>query len=474
MKELISVLLGYATIFIYIFVLIYKVGNSVKRRFDVETSRKVVHISLFMVWVLIAIFLRDTVHQIIIPICFLILNSISFKFKVFDSIERDVDNHFGTIYFAVAVGAVMTAAYIDPALFPYTGIAVFALTFGDGFAALVGHHTNSPKIHKGKSLFGSLACFGAIFIATIILKFVFSLEITIFNIFVLALLCTIFELVGFGLDNFFITIPALIMSYYLSTMSNPLFFASVYIAIAIFLIVFFTGAIDYPGAITSMCMVFCFGYFGGYGAMFFLIGAYFAIYVISIVSRKIKKDNQKTQRGIVQILINGGLGTFVLIVSHLISSQGILASALVVIAGCFIDSVSSDIGTLSKKMPYDILSKKHVEAGMSGGVTTLGTVSALIASAVCAVAICGICHMNFLWVLIVTPLIFLQTVVDTVLGSTIQAKYACSKCGKQIETPYHCDRLAIFKRGITVVNNNAVNLISSFIIMIISLFVLAL
>ncbi len=475
MKDLMNVLLGYASIFAYIFVMIFGVGNLIKKRFDTETSRKIIHISLFMVWVLIALFLRDTVHQIIIPICFLILNGLSFKLKLFGSIERESENHFGTIYFAAAVTAIMTVAYIYPVLFPYTGVAVFALTFGDGFAALVGHYTKSPKIYRNKTLFGFLACFVATFISVLALKFICSLEITIFNVAVLSLLCAILELICFGLDNFFITIPILVVSYFLSVVSNPWFYGSIYISIAIFLIVFFTGAIDYLGSLASACIVFCFSYFGGYGPLIFLLATYFTIFIISIISRKIKGNNKKkSQRGLVQILVNGGLGTFVLLVSHHLSSRQLLTTALVIIAGCFVDSISSDVGTLSKKKPYDIIKRKHVDTGISGGVSVLGTISALIASLACAFAICEICKLKFIAVLLFTPLIFLQTIIDTILGSTIQVKYQCTKCSKIIEKPMHCGSSAIFKRGVSAINNDMVNLISSFIIMLLSLFILAL
>lgn len=50
---------------------------------------------------------------------------------------------------------------------PAASIAIYALAFGDGFASLVGKFAgrHRPAIMRGKSIEGSLACFGAVFFA---------------------------------------------------------------------------------------------------------------------------------------------------------------------------------------------------------------------------------------------------------------------------------------------------------------------
>lgn len=467
MKDLINVLIGYASIFAYIFVMIFGVGKLIQKRFDTETSRKIIHISLFMVWVFIDLFLKNSIHQIIIPVCFLALNILSFKLKIFKSIERESGNHFGTIYFAIAISAIMALAYFFPVLFPYTGVAVFALTFGDGFAALVGHHTKSKKIYRSKSILGFVACFVATFISVLVFKYIYSLQISILNIAVLALICAILELVCHGLDNFFITFGILLASYYLSVSSHFWFFASVYISLAIFVIVFFSGAIDYLGSLASMVIVFCFSFFGGYLPLAFLLITYFIIFAIGIISRLIKKEKKKKRpRGLVQILVNGGIGTMLLLLAYYFHSLQFQVGALIVISGCFVDSISSDIGTLSRKKPYDPILKARVEPGISGGITLLGTLSAVLASFLCAFLICWVCNLKWFALFIFAPLIFMQTIIDTILGSTVQAKYVCDECGKKIESQVHCDSSAIYKTGVRFINNDMVNFISSLILTI--------
>jgi uncharacterized membrane protein len=102
-------------------------------------------------------------------------------------------------------------------------------------------------------------------------------------------------------------------------------------------------------------------------------------------------------------------------------------------------------------------------------VSFLGTFAALLASFLCGFLICYICNLKWFALPIFAVIIFLQCIIDTILGSTVQVKFICDKCGKSIEKPVHCDSSAIYKSGVRFINNDVVNLISSFIIMLITL-----
>ena len=60
-------------------------------------------------------------------------------------IERnnEEDNHKGTIFFAMGITALMVFALIWPQTIMATGLATFALCFGDGPAALIGTHAKN-------------------------------------------------------------------------------------------------------------------------------------------------------------------------------------------------------------------------------------------------------------------------------------------------------------------------------------------
>ena len=101
------ILAGYLIIFAYIFFLVIVVGSILNKYFNVEISRKVIHTGLFIVWVFIDIFLKNTIHQVIIPIIFIIVNYLSYKFKIFKNMEREDENQPGTVYFSIGITIIM-------------------------------------------------------------------------------------------------------------------------------------------------------------------------------------------------------------------------------------------------------------------------------------------------------------------------------------------------------------------------------
>lgn len=461
------IILGYAVILCYVFALIFLLGPLVVKAAGGETSRKIIHTMLFMVWVFIDLFFKNTIHQIIIPVIFFVLNTLSYKFKIYKSVEREENNHLGTIYFAVAITVVMTLAYFFPALYYPSGAAAFCLTFGDGFAALIGYNFPSRKLRGGKSILGFFSCFAASAVCLTAFRLIYWPELTISAILILAGAAAISELIGNGLDNFTVTFVAFGLSYLLTAFGSPAMFWGLGLAVAVFFLVYLSGAITYYGSLLAMVMVFCFTYFGGLDGILFLLSTYFAIFAIGLVRKKRgvkQEDGEKHGRGFVQILINGGLGTLFVILYGLFRQDWLLAVAMVSIGGNFTDSVSSDVGTLSKEKPYDPFRRETVDPGLSGGTTRLGTTAAAVASALVSTQITYAFDSPRPVKYLFTLLVFAQSLLDTFLGSAIQVKYRCPVCGRITERATHCGAATEYHRGVRWVNNNAVNLISSTVI----------
>ena len=459
-------IIGYAVILSYVFFLIFAVGPAVKKRTNQETSRKIIHTALFMVWVFIDIFFRLTVHQIIVPVVFLILNALSYKFDLYKSVERQENNHMGTIFFAIAILVVMTIAYFQPDFYLPSGVAAFCLTLGDGMAALVGYNTQSPLLRAHKSVNGFLACALSSALALVFFRLVWWPDLPWADIALLAVFCAVMELTEKGWDNFTVTWGVFGMSYLMRRLPDADLRVALIYALAVFLIVCFSRAIDYPGSLLAMVIVFCFRFFGGISGIVFLLGTYFTIFGINKIAKagKGKADRPKAERGWRQILINGGLGTLFMILYGTTKQDWCRALSLVSVAGCFIDSISSDIGSLSPRLPYDFLRGAHVPAGLSGGVTALGTLSALAFSLLIGLY----AHLCVPFSLVVSALIagfsFLQTILDTVMGSLLQVKYQCGGCGALTERKEHCRAETVYFSGVRWIDNNVVNLFSSMLV----------
>lgn len=234
-----SIVLGYAITGGYVLLLIYLVGPVILKLSNLETSRKVIHTMLFMVWVFINRFFRGTVHQVLIPVLFLILNTLSYRFHLYRTVEREDNSSMGTIYFAIAIGIIMTISYIFPETHFATGIASFCLTLGDGFAGIVGYNLPSPKIRNKKSLAGYLANITACIIGLLIFNAAYSLKLGFAAIIVISGLSGISELVDHGLDNFSVTFLTFIAGY-MALEHYPGILSSLAAAELVFHIVFFS------------------------------------------------------------------------------------------------------------------------------------------------------------------------------------------------------------------------------------------
>lgn len=463
------ILKGYLIIFTYIFALIFLVGPLIKKVTNLETSRKIIHIFLFMVWIFIDIFMKNTIHQVIVPIIFLILNSMSYKFKIYKSIERENKNHFGTVYFAIAITIIMLISYIYPKFYYSSGVATFALTFGDGFAALIGYNTNTKKICKNKSISGFISCFIATLFSLFIFSCFYNIPINFIMCLVIGIAVAIFELVGKGFDNFSVVLVSFVISYLFLNYSTSILLISIILSEIIFMVVFFSKSIDYYGSILSMFIVFSYMYFGGVLGISILLFEYFFIFFISILRKKLNKRKNKDSRKFLQILINGGLGTLFVILYGVFKDINLLIISIIQVSGCFIDSVSSDVGTLSKNDPYDIFKHKKIEKGISGGMSILGTVSALLCSILISLTLYLVLNLRILDLIFIALIIFGQTIIDSLLGSVLQVKYKCVKCGNLNEKGKCCNTISKKISGISWINNNMVNLMSSIIITLISI-----
>ena len=467
------VLLGYLLIFMYVFFLIFIIGNILNKYFNVEISRKVIHTSLFFVWILIDIFLKDTVHQVIVPIIFIIVNYLSYKFKIFKTMEREEDNQPGTVYFSIAIAVIMFISLIFPETYYCSGIATFCLTFGDGLAAIIGKNTKSKLIRNKKSLNGFISCFVFSTIATYLFGYFYNLELTILMCISIGMGAAIFELVDRGLDNFSVVGITFFLSFIFLNYNIPNFLFSIILSELLFIIIFFAKGLSYWGTILAMFMCVSYMRFGGIFGISILLSLYFFIFFISKLKKIFKISKKKENaRTFLQVLINGGLGTLFIILYGIFNKKYLFIVSIVSLGGCFIDSISSDVGVLSKNDPYDFVKMKRIPKGISGGISFLGTLSALISSFVIAFVTYKYLNLSYLYLFLITSLIFLQTIVDSILGSLFQAKYKCVKCKIMTEKKEHCDKKTKLIEGISWVNNNMVNLISSVITTLIAFLIL--
>ena len=156
-----------------------------------------------------------------------------------------------------------------------------------------------------------------------------------------------------------------------------------------------------------------------------------------------------------QVLANGGVAAL----CALLAARGgaVFAAAF---AGAFAaaagDTWGTEIGTLARGAPRSIVTLRPVAAGMSGGVTVIGTLATLAGAGVvaCVARWTGIAG---LWPVAAGGIA--GALLDSLLGATLQAQRWCARCGRACETdPHRCGSPTALRRGVAWIENDAVNL----------------
>ncbi len=127
------------------------------------------------------------------------------------------------------------------------------------------------------------------------------------------------------------------------------------------------------------------------------------------------------------------------------------------------DTMSTEIGVLSRKEPVLITSLRSTHKGRSGAISLEGTLIGIISSLMFSlIAFYLVNHANFLeFVFIVTFSSVLANFLDSFLGATLQACYFCNKCNMFSEEKIHvCGSLCNHVSGVKFINNHMVNFLS--------------
>jgi uncharacterized protein (TIGR00297 family) len=162
-----------------------------------------------------------------------------------------------------------------------------------------------------------------------------------------------------------------------------------------------------------------------------------------------------------QVLANGGVFAACALGAAVAPASGWEVAGAAAIAASTADTWATEIGTLSTFAPRSIVSWKKVEAGTSGGITVHGIV-AVIGGALFVAILARLLGWSSLasWAAIVGG--FAGSLVDSLLGATLQGRRWCPTCGRGTERAVHsCGTVTSPSGGIRWLNNDVVNALSS-------------
>jgi uncharacterized membrane protein len=166
-----------------------------------------------------------------------------------------------------------------------------------------------------------------------------------------------------------------------------------------------------------------------------------------------------------QVLANGIIAGILSFIHFVFPSPSVYYAYLACLATVNADTWGTEIGILSKSQPISLKGFKRVLPGSSGGVSFLGTVSSLLGAFLLVVIgfLPGIYPVPLRTevLLIIGIAGFSGSLVDSLLGAFLQAQYVCQICNKPTERKTHCNFETKRVSGISWLNNDWVNFLSS-------------
>jgi uncharacterized protein (TIGR00297 family) len=165
---------------------------------------------------------------------------------------------------------------------------------------------------------------------------------------------------------------------------------------------------------------------------------------------------QAPRRTARQVLANGGVATTAWGTGLLSSPgqwDGLAAGSLAAAAA---DTWATEIGQRFGGDPRLITSGQPVHSGESGGITVLGTIAAMCGALVVALSYSGPRAATAIMSAGV-----IGALADSVLGASVQARYACRVCGAQSEHVQHCGRSGDLISGYAWITNDTVNALAT-------------
>ena len=214
-------------------------------------------------------------------------------------------------------------------------------------------------------------------------------------------------------------------------------------------------------------------YFGGLWFSIIMV----AFFISSSILTKFKNYNKESfekineksgNRDYMQVFANGGVGLIFAILYYINSNPIFLLAYAVSFAEATADTWASEVGVLSKKKPINILNLKPLKKGMSGGISMLGTTFAFLGASFIAfiyfmasINIYKDIKQSIIYTMICLVIGFIGSILDSILGASVQAQYYCEDLKSITEKRVHKGKYNKRIKGFSFINNDIVNLSSN-------------
>ncbi len=467
----------YSLGFVFFIVASFAIGQ-VAHRFNIinrEFTRKFVHITIGTAAAFAPLYFESALYLIVIALFFAALDLYAIRRGYLKGVHGQRLS-YGTFYFPLVYTILILSCWnIDKRLIT-VGIMLFAVP--DAIAAVVGQSLR--KVHSyvlvrdQKTVEGSLGFFVS---AIIVLWIVFMLvdlrsDLPVYQIILtVSLLSSVIEMFSSrGSDNLFVPLGGALLLHILLSMETGQFVQfQIGMALAFFVAIasYYARFLTLSGSVMTFLL----------GAVLFGIGGLpwtipiLTFFIFSSILSKTKKDlklqfkntfEKSSVRDYWQVLANGGTAGVLAILNFYNPMPELYVVYVIITASVTADTWATELGVLSKKKPRLITSFKPVDHGVSGAITTIGSMGAMAGSfSIVAVAYAFLNQLDGWWYLLILLLGWSGAMIDSLLGATLQGQYRCCVCGKYTERKKHCDNDTQLIGGLRALNNDVVNMASA-------------
>ena len=466
-------------------IIVISFSEIVHKRFhwSVKVTRKFVHVLTGILIALTPFLLDSPVPLIFISSIFIFVNFAAIKKNWLPGMHSTERKSYGTFFYPLSFLVLILLLWKDNKSIII--ISILIMSIADATAALVGENIKAPIYYQlsgeRKSVQGSLVMFSATFIITFFGLTIFagtdkitlSFLTTFWFAVIVAVLTTTLESISYqGSDNLSVPLGAAFFIHYLvshSTEQNISFTIGVGLALLIAALSYRFRFLSTSGSVATFLLgVVVFGIgkweFSLPLLLFFILSS-----LISKFGKKWKKKFADTfqkggPRDLGQVFANGGVAGIIVLLWNYFPNDLWYFIFVGSVAAATAYTWRTEIGVFSRTKPRNILNFKRVAPGTSGGVTMLGFIGGLAGSLI-IVFLGSLATQRYeqfsitLIFLIVAAGLF-GSVVDSIVGATIQAQYKCPHCDKITEKKTHCQNYdSDLISGLKFIDNDIVNAI---------------
>lgn len=431
----------YSTVYVFTSIL---VCGMIEKHTSEFFARKLLHILVGNAVIFPIIFNADLWAAALPPLAFIFINHVLQEFGIF---EADT----GLIFYPFSILILVFLSYLTSNPL-YLIIPSLLMAYGDALASIFGRvifHRSEKSVEGSVIMFLVSLAISSFFLTSFSLNPLWSFVIAAVAsiaemerednltvpLYTAVALTGIYAPINMLIKGFGITLIASSLAYYMKALT-------------------FTGL---AGAVVLGSVIFSIS-----PPVFLALFLFF--FSSSILTRYKEKEKEGLEdyqkigkRDAVQVLANGFGAAFG--AALMASGTQAIGFAIASIAAATADTWATELGTLSKRKPVLITTLREVEKGRSGGITPLGLFASLLAGAFIFLAL-----VPFLGIGSFKPAIvgsIFGSLLDSLLGATVQGTYMCRVCRKITERRRHCGKAALLIRGFEWFNNDIVNLVST-------------